>query len=57
MTHKEKALEFYYQNFVKEHFDVEMERAEIIWSYSGQNNQCIGKRCPFSKVNHRDQGE
>ena len=39
---------------VKEHFDVEMERAEIIWSYSGQNNQCIGKRCPFSKVNHRD---
>ena len=40
--------------FVKEHFGVEMERSEIICSYSGQNNQCIGKRCPFSKVNHRD---
>ena len=41
-------------DFVKEHFGVEMERSEIICSYSGQNNQCIGKRCPFSKVNHRD---
>ena len=41
-------------DFVKEHFGVEMERSEIICSYFGQNNQCIGKRCPFSKVNHRD---
>ena len=39
-------------DFVKEDFGVEMERPEIICSYSGQNNQCIGKRCPFSKVNH-----
>ena len=39
-------------DFVKENFGVEMERPEIICSYSGQNNQCIGKRCPFSKVNH-----
>ena len=23
-----------------------------ICRYSSQNNQCIGKRCPFSKVNH-----
>ena len=39
-------------DFVKENFGVEMERSEIICSHSGQNNQCIGKRCPFSKVNH-----
>ena len=39
-------------DFVKENFGVEMERPEIICSYSGQNNQCIGKRCPFSKANH-----
>ena len=39
-------------DFVKENFGVKMERPEIICSHSGQNNQCIGKRCPFSKVNH-----
>ena len=39
-------------DFVKENFGVEMEKPEIICSHSGQNNQCIGKRCPFSKVNH-----
>ena len=39
-------------DFVKEHFGVEMESSEIICRYSGQNNQCIGKRCPFSKGNH-----
>ena len=39
-------------DFVREHFGVEMEKPEIICHYSAQNNQCIGKRCPFSKVNH-----
>ena len=39
-------------DYVKEHFGVEMERTEIICSHSSQNNQCIGKRCPFSKANH-----
>lgn len=39
-------------HFVKEHFGVEMERSEVVCSYSPQNNQCIGKRCPFSRANH-----
>ena len=39
-------------DFVNENFGVEMESPEIICGYSGQNNQCIGRRCPFSKVNH-----
>ena len=39
-------------DFVKEHFNVEMEKPEVICSYSSQNNQCIGRRCPFSKINH-----
>ena len=39
-------------DFVKEHFDIEMEKPEIVCGYSPQNNQCIGKRCPFSKANH-----
>ena len=39
-------------DFVKEHFGIEMEREEIICSHSSYNNQCIGKRCPFAKINH-----
>ena len=39
-------------DFVKEQFGVEMEKREVVCGYSAQNNQCIGKRCPFSKVNH-----
>jgi hypothetical protein len=39
-------------DFVKDHFGVEMEKQEIVCSFSSQNNQCIGKRCPFSKANH-----
>ena len=38
--------------FVKEHFGVEMEAHKPICRYSAQNNQCIGKRCPFSVVNN-----
>ena len=38
-------------DFVKEHFGVEMEKPEIICDYSSRNNQCLGKKCPFSKVN------
>ena len=37
-------------DFVKENFGIEMEKPEIICSRSAQNNQCIGKRCPFSKI-------
>lgn len=41
-------------DFVKEHFGVEMEKPEVVCLHSAQNNQCIGKRCPFAKVNHPD---
>lgn len=39
-------------DFVREHFGIEMEKAEVICGFSSQNNQCIGKRCPFSQRNH-----
>lgn len=39
-------------DFVAEHFEVEMEKPEIVCRHATQNNQCIGKRCPFAKVNH-----
>ena len=39
-------------DFVKSHFGIEMEKPEVICRYSSQNSQCIGKRCPFSTVNH-----
>ena len=37
-----KAVEF-----AKVHFGVAMELGEIKCAHSEQNNQCIGKRCPF----------
>ena len=37
-------------DFVKENFGVEMEKPEIVCTHSSQNNQCIGKLCPFSKA-------
>ena len=40
-------------DFVKEHFGIEMEKPEVVCRYSSQNNQCIGKRCPFSALNRR----
>ena len=40
-------------DFVKEHFGIEMEKPEVACHYSAQNNQCIGKRCPFSAANHK----
>ena len=40
-------------DFVKEHFGVEMEHPEVICTRASQNRQCIGKRCPFSRVNHK----
>ena len=39
-------------DFVKEHLGVKMELGEIVCTFSHNNNQCIGNRCPFSKVNH-----
>ncbi|MCQ2915021.1 MAG: DUF5714 domain-containing protein [Alphaproteobacteria bacterium] len=40
-------------DFVKEHFGIEMEKSEIACNFSSKNNQCIGIRCPFSKVGHK----
>jgi hypothetical protein len=39
-------------DFVRENLGIEMEKSEVICSRSVHNNQCIGKRCPFAKVNH-----
>ena len=39
-------------DFVKDHFGIAMEKPEVICRYSSQNNQCIGKRCPFAGINH-----
>ena len=40
-------------DFVKEHLGVEMERNVPVCNYSHMNNQCIGKKCPYCKVNHK----
>jgi len=37
-------------DFVDEHFGIKMEKSRIICPYASKNNQCIGKRCPFSKA-------
>ena len=41
-------------DFVEEHFGIRMDRPEVVCGYSAQNNQCIGKRCPFSRANHAE---
>ncbi len=37
--------------FVRDNLGIEMQLGEIVCEFSAKNNQCIGKRCPFSKVN------
>lgn len=39
-------------DFVRDHFGIEMEKTEIVCGHSPKNNQCIGRRCPFSIANH-----
>ena len=39
-------------DFVRERFGVAMDRPEVVCRYSARNNQCIGRRCPFSRANH-----
>lgn len=34
-------------DFTAEHLNVHMEKSVPVCTRSGQNNQCIGKRCPF----------
>jgi len=36
-------------DYVSEHFGIKMEKTTPICDFSSKNNQCIGKRCPFSK--------
>ena len=36
--------------YVKEHFGIEMDSSDIQCSHYKQNNQCIGKRCPFRNM-------
>ena len=36
-------------DLVRENLGISMEQPRICCSYSGQNNQCIGNRCPFCK--------
>ncbi|MGN1130742.1 MAG: DUF5714 domain-containing protein [Ruminococcus sp.] len=36
-------------DFVKENLNVEMEKSNVTCSFSGNNNQCLGKNCPFNK--------
>lgn len=36
-------------DYVKEHFNVEMEKPMVVCVHYKQNNQCIGTRCPFFK--------
>lgn len=38
-------------DFVKENLGIEMEAEDVLCGFSARNNQCIGKRCPFSKAN------
>ena len=38
--------------FVEENFGIAMEKSDIVCSHASANNQCIGKRCPFSRANH-----
>jgi len=39
-------------DFVQAHLSVEMTKTIPVCNHSKKNNQCIGKRCPFSEVNH-----
>ena len=39
-------------DFCRAHFAVEMTKTIPVCEFSEKNNQCIGKRCPFSKKHH-----
>ena len=40
-------------DFVEEHFGVRMDKPKIVCQHAAQNNQCIGKRCPFNKASYK----
>ena len=37
-------------DYVKDTFGIEMKKRQIICTRSSMNNQCIGRRCPFSPL-------
>lgn len=41
-------------DFVKDNFNIEMERPKIVCNFSSKNNQCIAVRCPFSRLNNNN---
>lgn len=41
-------------DFVMEYFGIKMEKSEVVCTFAPQNNQCIGRRCPFFKGNRAD---
>ena len=38
-------------DLVREQLGVEMETHPVVCTHAAKNNQCIGKRCPFSRAN------
>ena len=42
-------------DFAAEHFGDRMEKPEIVCTHAAHNSQCIGRRCPFSRANHRSE--
>ena len=44
-------------DFTEKKLGVKMEMGEILCSRAGQNNQCIGGRCPFHTKHHRNEDE
>ena len=41
-------------DFAREQLGVAMKRTVPVCTYNARNNQCIGKRCPFSPMNHQN---
>jgi len=39
-------------DFVEEKMGVKLERSRVVCRHFTENNQCIGKRCPFSPANN-----
>ena len=44
-------------DFARETWGVEMTRRTPVCTRCGQNNQCIGKRCPFSPGRAEERAE
>lgn len=40
-------------DFTEKHLDIKMGKSKVSCRHSARNNQCIGKRCPFSLISLR----